>query len=273
MIFPVSNCDCCGEIDDWSALGSNMCFVVAGACPYNCSQRGRCPHVKEPAFRASKPDNYQKTLTFMSSQFLEFTDLEVQRADRVLFSGLSGGVSEQEILFVEGENGSGKSTLLRCLSSLYTPDAGEITWQGEAIRRLGEEYRQQLLYLGHLNGIKANLTALENLKFLCAIDGEFHSTEALEDALGKLGLAGYEDVPSQAMSQGQKRRVALARLLLSRAKIWILDEPFVALDAAAVSLLQEIISRHLESGGICILTTHQETPLTNASVRKIRLGG
>ena len=190
----------------------------------------------------------------------------------MLFTGLSGGVSEREILYVEGENGSGKSTLLRCLSSLYTPDAGEISWNGEGIRRLGEEYRQELLYLGHLNGIKANLTPLENLRFLCAAEGEFHSASTIEESLGRLGLAGYEDVPSRALSQGQKRRVALARLLLSKAKLWILDEPFVALDVSAVSLLQDIISQHLDSGGLAIITTHQETPLTSASVRKIRLG-
>ena len=208
----------------------------------------------------------------MSGYTLEFTNLEVQRGDRQLFRGLSGGVSDGEILFVEGENGSGKSTLLRCLSSLYTPDEGEILWQGEGIRSLGEEYRQELLYLGHLNGIKANLTPLENLKFLGAVDGEYHSDASIEDALGQIGLAGYEDVPTRAMSQGQKRRVALTRLLLSQVRLWILDEPFVALDVAAVSLLQDIIAQHLESGGMAVITTHQETPLTNASVRRIRLG-
>lgn len=208
----------------------------------------------------------------MSGHILEFSNLEVQRGDRVLFTGLSGGVSAQEILYVEGENGSGKSTLLRCLSSLYTPDAGEISWNGEGIRRLGEEYRKELLYLGHLNGIKGNLTPLENLRFLCAVDGEFQSASTIEESLGKLGLAGYEDVPCRSLSQGQKRRVALTRLLLSKAKLWVLDEPFVALDVAAVSLLQNIISRHLDSGGLAIITTHQETPLTSASVRKVRLG-
>jgi heme exporter protein A len=208
----------------------------------------------------------------MPGHTLEFSNLEVQRGDRVLFTALSGDVSTGEILFVEGENGSGKSTLLRCLTSLYTPDAGDIHWNGQGIRRLGEEYRQELLYLGHLNGIKANLTPLENLKFLCAVDGEFHSDTVIEEALGQLGLAGYEDVPSRALSQGQKRRVALSRLLLSQARLWILDEPFVALDVAAVSLLQDIIAKHLESGGMAILTTHQETPLTNASVRRLRLG-
>jgi heme exporter protein A len=208
----------------------------------------------------------------MSGKALEFHNLEVQRGDRILFSQLSGAVSAGELLFVEGANGAGKSTLLRCLAGLYTPDEGNIAWHGDDTRKLAEEYRRALLYLGHLNGIKANLTGLENLRFFCAVEGTRHTDTEIEEALRQMGLAGFEDVPARMLSQGQKRRIALSRLLLTSASIWILDEPFTALDVKAVAFLQSIISGHLEKGGIAIVTTHQETELTSASSQSIKLG-
>jgi len=203
---------------------------------------------------------------------LEFSNLEVQRGDRLLFSRLSGAVSSHELLFVKGENGSGKSTLLRCLAGLYAPDEGTVCWQGQELGRLGEEYRRNLLYLGHLNGIKANLTALENLRFLCTVEGSVHGNRDIQNALHKMGLAGFEDVPARMLSQGQKRRIALSRLMLSTAALWVLDEPFTALDVHAVEMLQSVISAHLENGGIVVITTHQETPLTTDSSRTLWLG-
>lgn len=208
----------------------------------------------------------------MPGKSLEFHNLEVQRGDRILFSQLSGEVSAGELLFVEGANGAGKSTLLRCLAGLYTPDEGSMTWDGDDTRKLAEDYRRALLYLGHLNGIKANLTGLENLRFFCAIEGTQHTDSEIEQALRQMGLAGFEDVPARMLSQGQKRRIALSRLLLTSAAIWVLDEPFTALDVKAVDFLQCIISGHLEKGGIAVITTHQETALTAASSRSIQLG-
>jgi heme exporter protein A len=208
----------------------------------------------------------------MSEAALEFYDLEVQRGDRILFSQLSGVVSAGELLFVEGPNGAGKSTLLRCLAGLYTPDKGSMTWGGDDTHKLAEDYRKSLLYLGHLNGIKANLTGLENLRFFCTVEDTRHTDAEIEQALHQMGLMGFEDVPARMLSQGQKRRIALSRLILTSAPIWVLDEPFTALDAKAVDFLQSIISEHLDNGGIAIVTTHQETALTSASSRSIQLG-
>ena len=127
--------------------------------------------------------------------------------------------------------------------------------------------------MGHLNGIKHELTGLENLQISTTLDGDNAPEEAVWDALKRIGLAGFEDLPTQVLSQGQKKRVALARLMLTTAKLWILDEPFVALDVKAVALLESLIANHVASGGIVILTTHQEVGLTSGQIRQLNLGG
>jgi heme exporter protein A len=194
------------------------------------------------------------------------------RGDRVLFSGLDFGLGSGELLYVKGRNGSGKTTLLRSLAGLLMPESGEILWRGENIRRLREEYARHLLYLGHLNGIKGDLSAVENLRIAAALHGfELEPARAWE-LLGEIGLRGHEDLPSKHLSQGQKRRVALARLLANDARLWILDEPFTALDAAAVDLLQAVIRRHVEDGGMAVLTTHQEVAMLGEHTRSLVLG-
>lgn len=204
---------------------------------------------------------------------LEVSDLECRRGDRTLFTGLSFDLGPGTLLHVRGRNGSGKTTLLRALCGLLTPEAGEIRWRGESTRRLGEDFHRDLLYFGHLNGIKHDLTGIENLRIAVLLDGDPLDEAALLDALEQMGLAGIEDLPTKVLSQGQKKRVALSRLLLSGAPLWILDEPFTALDADAVDLLQMLIARHVADDGMVILTTHQEVALTSGQIRRLHLAG
>ena len=203
---------------------------------------------------------------------LEVVDLECVRGDRRLFTNLSFSLSKGELLYLYGHNGSGKTTLMRAVCGLLQPTEGEIRWEGEPIRELSEEYTREVLYIGHKNGIKDDLTALENLRILSTLDGVHMTEEQAWDALERIGLRGFEDLPTQVLSQGQKRRVALARLLAHQARLWILDEPFTALDKAAVELLQQVIREHLERGGMAFLTTHQEVRLTEGQVKRLQLG-
>lgn len=202
---------------------------------------------------------------------LTATELACVRGDRRLFSGLGFSLESGGRLHVTGENGSGKTSLLRMLCGLSPPETGEIRWQGETIAHLGDEYRKAVLYLGHHNALKEELTALENLRISAALAGV-----ALEDAegvelLGRVGLAGREELPVRFLSQGQKRRVALARLLWSPAPLWVLDEPFVALDAAAVAWLADVIATHLAAGGMAVLTSHQEVDIGAGVAQTLRL--
>lgn len=194
---------------------------------------------------------------------LEVSNLECARGDRRLFSGMSFSVKPGELLHVQGANGSGKTSLLRMVCGLVSPVQGDICWSGENIRILREDYFRDMTYLGHLSGIKEDLTALENLRILTGLAGDEASEETLVAALDHMGLAGREDLPAKVLSQGQKRRVALARLVLCgvvlhKTRLWILDEPFTALDVAAIAVVQALLSQHLHNGGMIILTTHQD---------------
>jgi len=202
---------------------------------------------------------------------LTATDLACVRGDRRLFAGLGFTLESGGRLHVTGENGSGKTSLLRMLCGLSPAEAGEIRWQGETIANLGDAYRKAVLYLGHHNALKEELTALENLRTTAALAGV--AVEALEgtDLLGRVGLAGREELPVRFLSQGQKRRVALSRLLWSPSPLWILDEPFVALDSAAVNWLADVVSQHLSRGGMAVLTSHQEVAITGGVAQTLRL--
>lgn len=200
-------------------------------------------------------------------------NLECRRGDRTLFSGLSFSVEPGTLLHIQGHNGSGKTTLLRSVCGLLTPECGEIRWKGACIRRMREEYHAELLYFGHLNGIKLDLTGIENLSVAATLDGQTLESTQVWDALGRMGLTGFEDLPARMLSQGQKKRVALARLMLTEAPLWVLDEPFTALDVKGVELLQRQIAEHVSGGGIALLTTHQEVPLTTGGqTRRLQLG-
>ena len=202
---------------------------------------------------------------------LEVTNLQCIRGEKELFSGLSFALKNKQLMRVEGQNGTGKTTLLRTLCGLYQADTGEVFWHDIPIKKQAEDYLKDLFFLGHHNAIKADLSALENLGINTALAGNNYSEEVLLQALDDIGLFGSEYKPTAHLSQGQKRRVALAALLLSKAKLWILDEPFVALDGFAVKLLQDVIAKHVENGGMVIITTHQEVPLTSAEIIRINL--
>ncbi|MGB5224119.1 MAG: cytochrome c biogenesis heme-transporting ATPase CcmA [Arenicellales bacterium] len=203
---------------------------------------------------------------------LEVNNLEVIRGDRSLFSELGFSLNTGELLHLLGHNGSGKTTLLRTLCGLIKPSQGVVSWKGTNIRRQRDEFAQEMLFLGHLNGIKADLTAVENLRILSRLDGLDVSDDELWQVLEKMGLYGHEDLAVGVLSQGQKRRVSLARLLLSKSPLWLLDEPFTALDKAAVDFLQTVIAEHVENDGMVILTTHQDVGLTTGEVKQLRLG-
>jgi len=203
---------------------------------------------------------------------LEVRDLECVRGDHRLFSGLNFSLQGGELLYLRGSNGSGKTSLLRTICGLLTPAEGEVLWKGENIRSQRDEYHGALTYLGHLNGAKGELTAFENLRISCALSGLAVSEDEVYDALARIGLGGREDLPTQVLSQGQKRRVALARLLLSRqGGLWVLDEPFTALDVGAVDQLAKLIEAHLQKGGMAIFTTHQAVDIRAGEVRELNL--
>lgn len=203
---------------------------------------------------------------------LEARQLECQRGERRLFAGLAFTVAPGELLYLQGRNGAGKTSLLRMILGLLPPVEGKLLWQGTPISQMAEQYRAQLCYLGHQNAIKEELTALENLQASARLAGETLSEDAALDALEQLGLAGREDLACKYLSQGQKRRVALARLVNERRPLWILDEPFVALDVAAVSWLAGLIGSHLQRGGLAVMTTHQTVDIPAGQVRELRIG-
>ena len=202
---------------------------------------------------------------------LETSNLECIRGDRHLFAGVGFRLEDGELLHLQGSNGSGKTSLLRMLCGLLPPAAGEILWRGQPIGKLGEDYRRELCFLGHHNAIKEELTPLENLMTSAVLaDEPLEEGQAL-DALEMLGLAGREDLACRYLSQGQKRRVALARMVNERRPLWLLDEPFVALDAAAVGQVAGLISAHLQRGGLAVLTTHQPVEITAGTVHQLVL--
>ena len=205
------------------------------------------------------------------SCMLEASHLECIRGERRLFSGLGFRLDGGEVLYLQGKNGSGKTSLLRILCGLAHPAAGEVRWRGNSIYKPGEDYRRELCYLGHHNAIKDELTPLENLLASAKLADEALDEGAALAALEMLGLAGREDLACRYLSQGQKRRVALARLVHERRALWILDEPYVALDAAAIELIAGLISAHLQRGGLLVLTTHQKVDVAAGTIRQLRL--
>jgi len=202
---------------------------------------------------------------------LEASHLECQRGEKTLFRDLSFQLDQGVCLMVQGANGSGKTSLLRMVCGLSTPAQGEIRWRGAPIRALAEDYRCELLYCGHAGAVKEDLTALENARIAAALAGQPVDDDEAREALRHLGLKGREDLPARVLSAGQKRRVALSRLLLEKRKLWVLDEPLTALDKAAVAKLCGIIDAHLAQGGMAMLTSHQDLSLAAGRVEYLRL--
>ena len=203
---------------------------------------------------------------------LEAQNLAATRGDTTLFSELSFALAPGALLRLTGANGSGKTSLLRALCGLLMPSAGEVRWNGENIRALREEYWKHLAYVGHADALKGDLTVEENLAIGCALTGLRVPAARARAAIESLGLAGRERLPARVLSQGQRRRAALARLAVSEAlPLWILDEPLAALDTAAVERVQSLVGEHLSRGGMVVLTTHQEARIKAPSVTDINL--
>ena len=186
---------------------------------------------------------------------LRATDLTVERGGSPLFSHIDISLQQGELLHVSGANGSGKTTLLRVLGGLTEPVSGEIRWQNKSLNEEPDHFRESLLYIGHRNGIHADLNAIENLQLATSAN---RSSKDIQIALQTVGLGEHVSKPIRQLSQGQQRRVALTRLLLEQRLLWILDEPLASLDTEAIEWFSSCLERHLQNGGMAILTTHQE---------------
>lgn len=202
---------------------------------------------------------------------LNARQLACERDDRWLFESLDLHVGDGDILRIEGANGSGKTTLLKMLTAQLSPQAGTLTWHGRPLARARDAFFRALLYIGHAPGVAAALTAEENLSWSAAMAGIKASPAEIERSLAAVGLAGFENLPAQQLSAGQQRRIALARLELMKRPLWILDEPFTAIDRDGVAWLERRIATHCEEGGAVILTTHH-TFQANDRVTSVVLG-
>ena len=198
---------------------------------------------------------------------LQGTDLSCIRDDRVLFEGLTFELVSGQVLLLEGKNGSGKTSLLRILCGFREPDAGQVFWCGDTID--DSQYYEDMAYVGHLDGVKKELTVLENLKVSLALgrSGQY----SIQQALTKVHLKDYDDVVVQALSAGQKRRLSLARLLITKNIVWILDEPFTSIDKPGIALIETLMSEHCANGGMIILTSHHDIDLHGVDVQRINL--
>jgi heme exporter protein A len=188
---------------------------------------------------------------------LQAVDLAAIRGERLVFHDVSFAVAAGGALLLSGPNGSGKSTLLRLLAGLLRPAAGQLTWNGQDAFAAAD---RSVAYLGHQDAVKLGLTALENLAFARRTGGGDPAS-----ALAALGLAELADLPARMLSAGQKRRLALSRLCLSRAKLWLLDEPTLGLDHSSVQLLGQMLAGHRAAGGVVIAATHLPLPLPDAA--------
>jgi len=202
---------------------------------------------------------------------LEVINLTCVRGTRLLIRSLNFTATAGELIELRGPNGSGKTSLLRILCGLSSPAAGEVRWNGENIRSLSEEYFGAVAYLAHQNAVKDELSAIENLRISTGVAGNSLNKAQAQEVLERIGLKDRQHLPARVLSAGQRRRLALARLLTSKATLWILDEVLTSLDDAAVRLSREFIADHLENGGMAIVATHQDLNLSPARTKRLEL--
>ncbi|WP_246540077.1 cytochrome c biogenesis heme-transporting ATPase CcmA [sulfur-oxidizing endosymbiont of Gigantopelta aegis] len=201
---------------------------------------------------------------------LKVQNLTCERGYRELFTDLNFMLSPGEVLHIKGENGTGKTSLLRILSGLALPISGEISFDGYDCRKFRSEYNENIAFMGHKLGIKLELTPVENVRSYCELSTQ-HSEQAILDVLEKVGLYGFEEMYCNQLSAGQKRRVAIAQAILSKARLWLLDEPFTSLDVVGVAFFLQVIQQHVNEGGMVLLTTHQEVNLKNCTTKYLQL--
>jgi len=220
--------------------------------------------------RALPPVDLRRSRT-LALAMLEAHDLAARRGTLLLFDGLSLRVPPGEALVVSGRNGSGKTTLLRILAGLSRPAAGRATWNGQDVARHDPATRADTCFAGHLPALKDELTASENLRALAMLAGSAPDDATVRQALADVGLDSRRNLPARALSQGQRRRVALARLPLGTQRLWLLDEPATALDTDGLALLAALVARHLAGGGTVVAATHQALDLPAQRVRTCAL--
>ena len=201
---------------------------------------------------------------------LEVVDVECVRGDRHLFSGLSLSLQAGQIQCIEGANGTGKTSLLRIICGLSLPESGEILWQGQPIGSQRTDYCRHLAYIGHSHGIKFELSPLENLRMHVAL-GVSQPRVSFEEALQFVGLYPFRNDPCRKLSAGQHRRVAIARLVLSKARLWILDEPVTGSDQEGVQNIESLFESHTAHGGMIVFTSHQPLCSGSTAVRSLRI--
>jgi len=206
-----------------------------------------------------------------ATEGLRASRVSCERGGKLLFAELDFHVDCGAALLVAGPNGSGKTTLLRALSGLNEPAAGAISWQGTPAFLRSPEWRMRIAYVGHKTGLKDDLTVAENFELACSLDGAQADEHARSGALERVGLGRRRSLQVKRLSQGQKQRLTLARLSLSVRPLWLLDEPTAALDAEARTLLSDILSAHLERGGVAIVATHDQIDLRGRRCAELRL--
>ncbi len=200
---------------------------------------------------------------------LKSRELSCVRGHRTLFDQLDFHLETRQVLLVEGSNGSGKTSLLKMLTGLRLPDAGEIFWNDQTIGSLGAEYRENMTWLGHSNGIKEDLTAAENLRVSIALNRT--NGRKLNEALEMVNLRQHKNALPRQFSAGMKRRLALARLLLIKCPLWILDEPQAALDKTGIAMFESFLHEHVRNGGMAVMTSHHDVDLDKQYLIKLRL--
>lgn len=199
---------------------------------------------------------------------LEARGLSFHRQDEPVFAPLDFQLCAGELALVEGDNGSGKTTLLRMLAGLLHVGSGELRWRGEPMQR--DHCLGQILFLGHQLGLKADLSPRENLRFAAGLQGQ-HAGQTASSVLIDIGLSGYEDEPVRRLSAGQKKRAAMARLLLLPAALWLLDEPYANLDRNGIALVNDLLERHTDAGGAAMVTSHGAVSFHGGEPRRIRM--
>ncbi len=212
------------------------------------------------------PEAHFSEAPFSEAPLLELRHVACERDEAPLFEPLSLVLQPGSIVQLEGPNGIGKTSLLRCIAGLSSRYLGEMRWRGQLLQKARAEFAEETLYLGHHTGVKAALSARENLLWWSALRG-LDAGELADSALAQVGLAGYETRPCYQLSAGQQRRVALARLFVASAQLWILDEPFTAIDRHGVAQLEGWLAAHVDRGGSVLLTTHQPLIMTRNIIK------